>query len=124
MLALGFLLLLAGIVFRGIRECMWLNVLCTTVEAFGLILVIAVGFSYWGSVDLLETPPPPDTIGGAAGGASGGVGGITALLVMQGAVLTFFSFIGFEDSINVAEEVKNPARCCPGASCWPWSRRR
>ncbi|UEM21195.1 APC family permease [Skermanella mucosa] len=113
MLALGFLLLLAGIVFRGIRECMWLNVLCTTVEAFGLILVIAVGFSYWGSVDLLETPPPPDTIGGAAGGASGGVGGITALLVMQGAVLTFFSFIGFEDSINVAEEVKNPRKVLP-----------
>lgn len=83
-LALGFLLVLAGIVFRGIRECMWLNVVCTTVEAFGLILVIAVGFSYWGSVDLLETPPPSDAASGATGGSSGGVGGITALLVMQG----------------------------------------
>lgn len=105
LLALGFLLLLAGIVFRGIRECMWLNVLCTTVEAFGLILVIAVGFSYWGSVDLLETPPPSE--------ATGGVGGITALLLMQGAVLTFFSFIGFEDTLNVAEEVKNPRKVLP-----------
>ena len=32
-LALGFLLVLAGIVFRGIRESMWVNVLCTLVEA-------------------------------------------------------------------------------------------
>ena len=82
---------------------MWLNVVCTTVEAFGLILVIAVGMSYWGSADLLETPPPTD----------GGVGGITALLLMQGAVLTFFSFIGFEDTLNVAEEVKNPRKVLP-----------
>ena len=103
LIALGFLLLLAGIVFRGIRECMWLNIVCTTVEAFGLILVIAVGMSYWGSADLLETPPPTD----------GGVGGITALLLMQGAVLTFFSFIGFEDTLNVAEEVKNPRKVLP-----------
>ena len=29
---------------------------------------------------------------------------------MQGAVLTFFSFIGFEDTLNVAEEVKNPRK--------------
>lgn len=50
-LALGFLLVLGGIVFRGIREAMWVNVLCTIVEASGLVIVIAVGFSYWGSVD-------------------------------------------------------------------------
>jgi basic amino acid/polyamine antiporter, APA family len=50
-LVLGFLLVLAGIVFRGIRESMWLNVLCTMIEASGLILVVGVGLSYWGSVD-------------------------------------------------------------------------
>lgn len=32
---------------------------------------------------------------------------------MQGAVLTFFSFIGFEDMLNVAEEVKDPKRNMP-----------
>jgi amino acid transporter len=102
-LAIGFLLLMAGIVFRGIRECMWLNVLCTTVEALGLVLVIVVGAQYWGSTDLLETPPPTD----------GGEGGIGMMLLMQGAVLTFFSFIGFEDTLNIAEEVKNPRRTLP-----------
>jgi amino acid transporter len=34
-------------------------------------------------------------------------------MVMNGAVLTFFSFIGFEDTLNVAEEVKNPQRNLP-----------
>ena len=99
-LALGFLLVLAGIVFRGIRESMWVNVLCTLVEATGLILVVAVGLSYWGSVDLLEMPPAAVDQG-------------EWLILMQGAVLTFFAFIGFEDTLNVAEECRDPQRTIP-----------
>lgn len=98
-LALGFILLMTGVVFRGIRESMWVNVACTLIEAAGLLLVIAFGMSYWGSVNYLETPPDTD-----AG---------LALLVLQGSILTFFAFIGFEDTINVAEEVKNPQRTIP-----------
>jgi amino acid transporter len=96
-LALGFLLVLAGIVFRGIRESMWVNVLCTLVEASGLILVVAVGISHWGSVDYLEMPPDA---------ADQGEG----LVLVQAAVLTFFAFIGFEDTFNVAEECRDPKR--------------
>jgi APA family basic amino acid/polyamine antiporter len=98
--ALGFLLVMSGIVFRGIRESMWVNVLCTIVEASGLILVVAVGISYWGAVDYLETPPAPD-------------GDLTFLIVIQGAVLAFFAFIGFEDVYNVAEEVREPQHTIP-----------
>jgi amino acid transporter len=32
---------------------------------------------------------------------------------VQGAVLTFYAFLGFEDTLNVAEEVKNPRRNVP-----------
>lgn len=99
-LALGFLLILTGIVLRGIRESMWLNVLCTLVEAGGLVLVIVAGMSYWGSVDYFETPV-------VAGGDH------AVLIVMQGAVLAFFAFIGFEDMINVAEETRDPERTIP-----------
>jgi len=99
-LALGFLAILTGIVFRGIRESMWVNVLCTLVEAGGLILVVAAGISYWGSVNYFATPA--------------GLGSDPAsLLIMQGAVLAFFAFIGFEDMYNVAEEVRNPERNLP-----------
>ncbi len=100
-LALGFLLLIAGIVFRGIKESMWVNMACTAMEAGGLLVVIAVGIPYWGGVDLLEVPPSS--------------GGIDAAMILQGAVLTFFSFIGFEDTFNVAEEVKDPQRTLPWA---------
>ncbi|HXG78326.1 MAG TPA: APC family permease [Methyloceanibacter sp.] len=99
-LALGFLLVLTGVVFRGIRESMWVNVLCTLVEAGGLLLVVAVGATYWGSVDYLAMP--------AALGSDP-----AALLIMQGAVLAFFAFIGFEDMYNVAEEVRHPERNLP-----------
>jgi amino acid transporter len=98
LLSLGFLMLIAGIVFRGIRESMWMNIVCTVVEASGLLLVIAVGASWWGNTDLFETPSPE---------------GITASLLLQGAILTFFSFIGFEDTLNVAEECHDPQRTVP-----------
>jgi APA family basic amino acid/polyamine antiporter len=98
----GFLLVMAGLVLRGIRESMWVNVAFTLIEAAGLLLVVAVGIPYWGSVDLLEMPDVP---GGDA----------TALLVMHGAVLTFFAFIGFEDTLNVAEECRDPQRTIPMA---------
>lgn len=101
-IAIGFVLILAGIVFRGIRESMWTNILCTVIEASGLLIVAAVGLSHWGSVDYFELPPERADAG-------------TAVLVLQGSILTFFAFIGFEDAINVAEEVKSPSRAIPVA---------
>lgn len=99
-IAIGFLLIVTGLVLRGIRESMWVNVVCTLVEAAGLLLVIAVGIPYWGAVNLLETPV---ALGGDA----------LIVLVIQGAVLTFFAFIGFEDTLNVAEECRDPQRTIP-----------
>jgi len=78
---------------------MWVNVLCTCIEAAGLLIVVAVGLRFWGGTDLLATPPT--------------AGDAVWLLIMQGAVLTFFSFIGFEDTINVAEECRDPERTIP-----------
>jgi APA family basic amino acid/polyamine antiporter len=91
---------MTALVLRGIKESMWVNVAFTLIEAAGLLIVIAIGIPYWGSVDLLEIPDVP---GGDA----------TVLLVTQGAVLTFFAFIGFEDTLNVAEECRGPQRAIP-----------
>ena len=103
--AIGIVFLVGCVIYRGLRESMWLNVLCTVVEASGLLFIIAVGARYWGSVNYLETAK--DTVAGGPGS------GITLALVMQGAVLTFFSFIGFEDILNVSEEVKNSRKNVP-----------
>lgn len=97
-----FIALLALVNFWGIRESMWANLLCTLVEVGGLLFIIAVGARYWGSVNYLQ--PAGDTPLFSATGT---------LLILNGAVLTFYSFVGFEDMLNVAEEVKNPQRNMP-----------
>lgn len=89
--------------FWGIRQSMWANLVCTAVEVGGLLFIIAVGARFWGDVNYLEVPSRG---GGAAAAPS-------VLLVLNGAVLTFFSFIGFEDMLNVSEEVKDPVRTVP-----------
>jgi len=103
--SIGVVFLVGCVIYRGIRESMWLNILCTVIEASGLLFIIAVGVKYWGGVNYLESPG--DTVAGGAGS------GITMALIMQGAVLTFYSFIGFEDILNVSEEVKDPAKNVP-----------
>ncbi|MEM8644064.1 MAG: amino acid permease, partial [Pseudomonadota bacterium] len=59
-IALCYLFATTVIIFRGIQEAMWVNVLCTVVSVAGLLLVVAVGVPYWGSVDYFETPPLAD----------------------------------------------------------------
>ena len=98
--AAGYLLVLCVLVWRGLRESLWVNALCTLVEAAGLILLIVLGARFWGQADLMELPSEQNW-------------GATGLLLAQSAVLTFFAFLGFEDTLNVAEEVKNPARNVP-----------
>jgi amino acid transporter len=104
LLFLGFMTLVN---FWGIRQSMLLNLVCTAVEVGGLVFIIAIGMRFWGSVDYFETPAVRDPDGNIMGG------GLTANLLLSGAVLTFFSFLGFEDMLNVAEEVKEPRRTMP-----------
>jgi amino acid transporter len=105
MVALGFILLLSAINFWGIKESLWMNAVCTAVEVGGVLFIIAVGMRFWGRVDLMQGPAL----------STGDYSGLSLTLVLQGAALTFFSFVGFEDMINVSEEVKEPERNFPRA---------
>jgi len=90
----------AIIVFVGIGVSMWANIVCTAVELTGLLIIIAAGIPFLGSVNLADVSSIPS-------------GALTPSLILSGAVLTFFSFVGFEDVLNVGEEVKNPERTLP-----------
>ena len=103
LVAIALVFLVGCVIYRGIRQSMWANIVCTVVEAAGLLFIIAVGMRFWGGVNYLETPADTSGVGS----------GITLALVLQGAVLMFFSFIGFEDILNVSEEMKNPKRDVP-----------
>lgn len=104
LLAVLLALMVGAVIYRGIRESMWVNLFCTFVEVGGLLFIIAVGAKFWGGVDYWEVPPQA---------AGVGIAGISMVVILQGAVLTFFSFIGFEDILNVSEEVKEPRKSIP-----------
>jgi amino acid transporter len=107
-MALVFLAVMTFVNFWGIRQSMWMNLVCTAVEVGGLLFIIAIGVRFWGGVHYLETPR-------AAFDAQGRMidHGLALPMLLATSVLTFFSFIGFEDMLNVAEEVKQPRRTMP-----------
>jgi amino acid transporter len=100
----GILLLLAAINFRGMRESSTTNIVATMVELTGLLIVIVVGALY-----LAEEPQAgiSETIAASSE--------VSWDSIARGAALSFFAFIGFEDMVNVAEEVKDPERNMPRA---------
>lgn len=100
---IGFCAALTAIVYSGIRQSLWVNTLCTVIELTGLLVVIVAGIPFLGSVNLFDAASIPQTHALSPG------------LVFSGAVLAFYSFIGFEDVLNVSEEVVKPERNIPMA---------
>lgn len=100
----GILLLLAGVNFRGMRESSTTNIIATMVELTGLLIVIVAGALF------LDRSADTGIAATIEAGREVGWSGIA-----RGAALGFFAFIGFEDMVNVAEEVKDPERNMPRA---------
>lgn len=94
--ALG--LALTGVAIFGALESLALVAVFTVIELGGLVLVVWAGFSAPAVADWSMTPPPPIWSG-----------------IGLGAVLAFFAFIGFEDIVNMAEEVDKPSTTLPRA---------
>ena len=102
--ALIFLLVIALLNARGIKESLGANLLMTVIELSGLMLVIvAAGYFFSsGEAELaraLEFKP-----------------GVSPMLAVLGAaLLAFYSFVGFETSANLAEEIKDVRKVYPRA---------
>lgn len=102
--AMAFLVIIAAVNARGIRESMGANLVMTAIELSGLVIVIAVVgfFVAGGGGDISRVTQTPE---------GSGVG----LAVLGGAIIAYYSFVGFETSANVIEEVKNPSKSYPRA---------
>lgn len=100
-----FLAALALLNIRGIKESMGVNAVATVVEVGGLLLVIALGFLVIarGDADLSRLTQ----LGTAGHGPAGAV--------LAASVLAFYSYVGFETSVNIAEEARDPSRSYPRA---------
>src|SRR6185312_8283372 len=104
LVAFAFLLVVAAVNSRGIGESVKVNVGFTLIELSGLLLVVVIG-----GAALLDGVGDP----GRALEIKEGEALLPA--VMAGAGLAFYALIGFEDSVNVAEEAKDPQHDYPRA---------
>ncbi|MFB9955941.1 APC family permease [Cellulomonas denverensis] len=102
--ALVFLALIAALNARGIKESLGANVVMTVIEVSGLLLVVVLGAIVMGrgegDLGRLAELPAETSWGMAA---------------LGGALIAFYSFVGFETSANLAEEVTDVRRVYPRA---------
>ncbi|GAB7190751.1 APC family permease [Kineococcus sp. NUM-3379] len=102
--ALAFMLLVMAVNLRGVSESVRLNVVLTLVELSGLLLVIMISFyaiaggnADFSRVVLFDAPEDKGILLGVSTATS----------------LAFFAMVGFEDSVNMAEETREPSRIFP-----------
>src|SRR5262245_10989760 len=105
LIGLAFMALVAIVNFRGVGESVKANVVLTLVELTGLLIVIFIGL--W-------------AIGAGRGDVSRAFefkaaadGGAFIWPVIAATTLAFFAMVGFEDSVNMAEETKDPTNTFP-----------
>ena len=101
---LVFMAIIAAVNFRGVGESVKANVVLTCVELTGLLIIIVIGL--WaiglGQGDVSRVVQFRTN-------ADGGM----FWSVIAATTLAFFAMVGFEDSVNMAEECKDPTRHFP-----------
>jgi amino acid transporter len=101
--AAGFLVVVGLLNARGIKESLRANLVMTLIELSGLVMVVAAaawftagGHAVPARLLELDTDAP-------------------AMAVLGASLLAFYSFVGFETSANLAEEVQDVSRVYPRA---------
>lgn len=79
----------------GIRESSWLNIVFTSIEVLGLLVVVYFGITSDSFADRALPIVEPG--------------------ILSGAALIFFVYLGFEEIANLAEESKDPGKHLPKA---------
>ncbi|MBS3146213.1 amino acid permease [Candidatus Woesearchaeota archaeon] len=99
LIAIGLIIILSLINYIGIKSSAKFNNIASLIEVSGLLLVVVIGIFFFNDIDVNFFEMPP--------------GGIPAIITTV--ALIFFAYIGFEDIVNVSEEVKNAKKVVPKA---------
>ena len=102
--AIAFMVLLAGINLRGVGESVKFNVVLTLIEMAALVIVVLIGFWVMAQGDA--------DMGRIVVFDSQSDRGLF-LAVTVATAIAFFAMVGFEDSVNMVEEVRDPERIFP-----------
>ena len=102
--ALVFLSVVALLNARGIKESLGANSVMTVIEVSGLLFVVVLAARF-----IMSGQGEPSRVLEFAPGVS------PTIAVLGAALIAFYSFVGFEVSANVAEEVRDVQRNYPRA---------
>jgi APA family basic amino acid/polyamine antiporter len=105
LIAIFVICLVAVVNYWGVGESIRINIGISLIEITGLLFIIAIGVYVLFSGD--------GNPGQAFEFKDSGLGALNG--IVAGAATGFYAFIGFEDSVNMAEEVKDPVRTFPPA---------
>ncbi|MDA3625924.1 APC family permease [Saccharopolyspora sp. WRP15-2] len=110
LVAIAFIVLIAAVNFRGVGESAKLNLLLTIAVMAGLAIVIVFGgyAVFAGVSDPTFTPDPSRLL-------QFNTDTTPLIAVTSATALAFFAMIGFEDTVNMAEETEDPAKTFPRA---------
>lgn len=108
LVAILFVLALAALNLRGVSESVKTNVVLTVVELTGLLIIIGIGV-----FAVFAGEGDPGRLGEIHSADGTGYAVLTG--VLGATALGFFAFVGFEDSVNMAEETVEPSRTFPRA---------
>ncbi|MDD9937493.1 MAG: APC family permease [Myxococcales bacterium] len=100
-LVIGVVVGLGVLAAWGIAESVVAAAIVTVIETCGLLLVIALAGDRLPNLPAMWSELSLDLSLASAGG------------VFLGAFIAFYSFVGFEDMVNLAEEVQRPAHTMP-----------
>lgn len=99
--------ILVVVMLRGIKESIGVAALLTVIEVGGLVLLV-------GSILIFQ----PEALTGFSAGFTESLGGFSMASfagLISAAFIAFYAFVGFEDMVNIAEEVKHPQKAFPRA---------
>jgi APA family basic amino acid/polyamine antiporter len=108
--AVVILLVLTGLLIRGMQESAFVNTLIVITKVAIVLMVITIG---WGFINPANHTPfiPEPTTYTTSEGVTHPFGGVMGILGAAGVV--FFAFIGFDAVSTAAQEAKNPKRDMP-----------
>ncbi|WP_425550058.1 APC family permease [Actinomycetospora chlora] len=113
LVVVAFLVMLAVINFRGVGESVKVNVVLTTIEILGLLIVIVLGA--WAVINGAGDASRLTEFATSAPESSIFSEPAVLLAISSATALAFFAMVGFEDSVNMAEETVDPPRTFPRA---------
>ncbi len=104
----GLLALLGGVAAWGVRESSWFMAITTSIGVLGLLFVLWVGFAE-------PAAQAPASTGAWLERAGSPWAGAALAGLLSAVFLAVYAFIGFEDMVHMAEEVRRPRRAMPRA---------